>query len=428
MRTNSRLKLILSMLCFSVTSVGAVAEEAYTLSRLTEMMLTRSPAHMAGYSQVEAAKSAVQSAGAIPNPELEYLQGPVKTKSGGVNTGSSRSVTITQPLEIWGQRGARIAAAEAGLESAQSTRQMLEADLVARLRVRFYELLRRQAEVRAAREDLDLTEKIHSRIALRVETGEAPRFELVKADTELLNAQKQMQASQLRVRQASAALRALVGRQLSPEFVIEGRLDQVPTLVGLEDVRQEAKTTNPEVRRARAEQKKARQQLEVEKALRWPQLALKVGNDEDPDSRTQRIGVVLTLPLWDQRRGQVGEARANLVRSGYELEQQEFALEQGLEAAYQQYRIAEAQVQALYSGIVKQAEAALNTAEAAYRFGERGILDVLDAQRVYRAARNELIAARFELASAWAEVERLRAQPIEISGAAESTVTSKVAQ
>jgi len=33
----------------------------------------------------------------------------------------------------------------------------------------------------------------------------------------------------------------------------------------------------------------------------------------------------------------------------------------------------------------------------------------LDAQRVFRAARNELITARFELASAWTEIERLRA-------------------
>ena len=50
-------------------------------------------------------------------------------------------------------------------------------------------------------------------------------------------------------------------------------------------------------------------------------------------------------------------------------------------------------------------------AEAAYRFGERGFLDVLDAQRVYRAARAELISARYELAAAWVEIERLRAIP-----------------
>ena len=68
-------------------------------------------------------------------------------------------------------------------------------------------------------------------------------------------------------------------------------------------------------------------------------------------------------------------------------------------------------VTALEGGIVRQAEAALKVSEAAYRFGERGFLEVLDAQRVYRAARAELIAARYELASAWVDIERLRAIP-----------------
>jgi cobalt-zinc-cadmium efflux system outer membrane protein len=46
-------------------------------------------------------------------------------------------------------------------------------------------------------------------------------------------------------------------------------------------------------------------------------------------------------------------------------------------------------------------------AEAAYRFGERGILDYLDAQRVYRSARNELIAARFERRAALIDIQTL---------------------
>jgi len=36
-------------------------------------------------------------------------------------------------------------------------------------------------------------------------------------------------------------------------------------------------------------------------------------------------------------------------------------------------------------------------AEAAYRFGERGILDVLDAQRVLRSVRADLLQARYQM-------------------------------
>ena len=123
--------------------------------------------------------------------------------------------------------------------------------------------------------------------------------------------------------------------------------------------------------------------------------------------------MVVNVPLWDRRVGPVAEAEAQLSRARNELAAHEFGLAQQLEVAFQQYEIAQAQVKALEGGIVRQAENALQVAEAAYRFGERGYIEVLDAQRVRRAARVELIAARHEVAAAWVEIERLRALPQE---------------
>jgi cobalt-zinc-cadmium efflux system outer membrane protein len=54
-----------------------------------------------------------------------------------------------------------------------------------------------------------------------------------------------------------------------------------------------------------------------------------------------------------------------------------------------------------------EAEAAVRVAEAAWRFGERGILDVLDAQRILRTLRADLIQARLEAQVALIEIERL---------------------
>jgi cobalt-zinc-cadmium efflux system outer membrane protein len=81
-----------------------------------------------------------------------------------------------------------------------------------------------------------------------------------------------------------------------------------------------------------------------------------------------------------------------------------------LQSAYGQYDIARNQINALEGAILREAEAAVKVAEAAYRFGERGILEVLDARRVFRAARNDLIAARFELEASRIEIDRLQAQ------------------
>ena len=51
----------------------------------------------------------------------------------------------------------------------------------------------------------------------------------------------------------------------------------------------------------------------------------------------------------------------------------------------------------------------MKAAEAAYRFGERGILDVLDAQRVLRTVRTDYLNAQYDLQAALIEIEQLRA-------------------
>jgi cobalt-zinc-cadmium efflux system outer membrane protein len=337
------------------------------------------------------------------------LSGNSRARVAGPTVGTVRSTTLSQPIDLPWRRQPRIAAAEAGVQSAAAGYAAFQADFLATLRLRYFEVLRREAEQQRAQEDAALMEKVRSRIALRVETGEAPRFELIKIEAEVLNAQKTAQAAEIRLGQARAALRQTVGQGLPSQFKLADELRRMPQLPPLEEVRRALHQRSPDLRRVRAEMVRAERLLELERAQRWPTLAVKAGVDEDPELRTQRLGLVVSIPLWDRRRGPVDEAAAQLAKARHALAAEGFNLDQALEIAYQQYGIAEAQVTALESGIVKQAEAALKVAEAAYRFGERGFLEVLDAQRVLRAARSELINARYELAAAWIEIERLRA-------------------
>jgi len=402
-------KPLIFILGMSATLV--VAQPEYDLAKLEAAALESSRSVLAAREQINAARHAVVSAGAFPNPELEYLSGTQRSRGPGGNPGNARSVALIQPLDLPWRRSARIAAAEAGLAATGAAVRAFEADTIARLRLHYFDVLRREAELKNAREDMAVMESVRSRIALRVETGEAPRFELIKADAEMLNAQKTAQAAGFRVEQARSALRQAVGGGLPAEFALRGQLRDVPELPPMDGLRRQLQETSPDLARVRAEMVRAQHQLDLERRQRWPNLALKASVDEDPDVRSSKFGLVVSVPLWDRRSGPVGEAAAQLTRARYELEAQEFSLGQQLEVAVQQYEIAEAQVTALESGIVRQAESALKIAEAAYRFGERGFLEVLDAQRVYRAARAELIAGRYELAAAWVEIERLRAIP-----------------
>jgi cobalt-zinc-cadmium efflux system outer membrane protein len=399
--------LLLSLLL----PLSAQAEPNFSLSQLETLALSSNRSVQAARDNVAIARAGVDTASAFPNPELEFLSGQIKSRNPGGNLGDSRSTTLTQPLDLPWKRLPRVAAAEAALQASDAGRRSFEAETLARVRLRYFEVLRREADLRNSQEDRSLMEKVRERIQLRVDTGEAPRFELIKADAEMLNAQKIAQAAAFRLEQARFLLRQTIGPDLPVKFTLEGRLGDVPTISPLEQVRTNVRENNPELGKTRAEMVRAERQLALEKAQRLPELALKASVTSDPDVKTHSFGVVFSLPLWDRRKGPVGEAAARLSQARHELEAQEFSLSQQLDVAYQQYEIAQTQVAALESGIVHQTEAALKIAEAAYKFGERGFLEVLDAQRVHRAARAELISARFELAAAWTEIERLRAAP-----------------
>ncbi|SPA43081.1 Outer membrane protein of the copper-transporting efflux system CusCFBA [Cupriavidus taiwanensis] len=386
---------------------AAAAGPAYSLPQLLDLAQSTNKGVAAAEANVDAASAAISSARAYPNPQVEVLYGRMSGKQPGVASGNAPSYAVVQKFDYPHQRTLREAMATRGLESSQALRQGFRADLAARVKTAYYDVLRRESELHAAEEDLAMMRQIHSRARLRVEVGEAPRYELIKAETELLASQKSQQTAELRVNQAKAALRQQVGGAMPGQFSLAGTLGQSPDVPPLPALRDTMTASNAELVQRRMELERAQLGVDYQKSLRWPEVALRASTDRQPDNNVSQIGLILTIPLWDRRRGPVGEATAQATQARSALEMREFELTQELEAAYRQYEINQAQVTALESGIVREAESALGVAEAAYRFGERGILDYLDAQRVLRGARNELIAAQYDLQLAAIQIEKL---------------------
>jgi cobalt-zinc-cadmium efflux system outer membrane protein len=83
------------------------------------------------------------------------------------------------------------------------------------------------------------------------------------------------------------------------------------------------------------------------------------------------------------------------------------ALGRELDSLYNRYLLAREQVQIIEQGLLQEANRALRGAEVAYRSGERGILEYLDAQRTLRDIRLDQLTARGEMERAGIEIERL---------------------
>lgn len=115
------------------------------------------------------------------------------------------------------------------------------------------------------------------------------------------------------------------------------------------------------------------------------------------------------MPLFYQRRGEIDTAIHDSSRIRQTLEFRRYEIGQLFESAWQALQIAQRRVDSFEGGLIKEAENAVRVAEAAYKFGERGLIEFLDTQRILRGILADSLLARFDLQSAAAEIDRLRA-------------------
>jgi len=394
----------------SSTSTQAHPSPELSVEDLTRIVLEHNPILRASQSSLEAARAGVTSAAALGNPRLEFQQGRWQPLPGPLPNQSARGWSLSQPIENPSVRGARMDAAESGLRGADRQLAVTRNDLVASVHARVYEALLYQSEAASLSETLTLLEQVRERVRVRVETGEAARYEIIKADAEVIQARQRKQTASLQAEQALLELNRLAAGQLPAGWKLRARFMDDALMPELALLQSQAERLNPELAALRHELDRAQAQLRGVQASRWPGIEVRYSESREPDVRLRMWGLGVQLPLLDQRAGPIAEAQAEVERARIRLEGRQSELRQQVLIAWKALDMARLRVEALSQGVLREAEAALRVAEAAYRFGERGILDVLDAQRVLRGVRADLLQARFEKQAARIALEQLSGQ------------------
>ena len=384
---------------------GQESVAVITLDQLTQVVLNHNHVLRAAQWGMDGAKAGVKTASALLNPKVELQQG--QWQPSALNRQSVRAWSIAQPLENPTVRSARIQAAESGLVVSGQQLAMAKNDLAAQVRTRAYETLLYQSEAETAAETLALLQQVRERIRVRVATGEAARYELIKADAEVIHARERQQSSQLLAQQAWLDINRLAAGQLPMRWKLAATFHDDVEAADLVQLQAQADQNNPELISLKHELERAQAQLRLVQAGRWPGVELRYGENQEPNLRQTTWGVVVQLPLLDQRTGPVAEAQAEVDRIKTRLEGRRYELQQQVVLAWRSLEMARLRVEALGQGVVREAEAALRVAQAAYQFGERGILDVLDAQRVLRGVRSDLLQARYQLHAARIALDQL---------------------
>lgn len=397
----------ISLMVGLASSSRAETLQTITISELINTVVLNNPELLASRQSLDAATAGITSAKALPNPRLEMQSGRHNELNPAALSGRANGIGVSQLIENPALRNARADGAIHNRSRSAQVVAMTENELIAETKRRAYEYLLRKEETIAAFDALGLLEQIRERVKVRVETGEAGRYELIKSDAEIINARQREQTARLQVQQAAIALNRLAAGKLPTTWELNAQLSDKLQVPDLELLKQSALIQNPEIKQLVAELDRSRAKINEAEASRWPGVEIRVSQLREPEARQNMIGLSVQLPILDQRAGPRAEAIAERERSLIRLEGRKAELLQQIELTWKSVQIARTRIDALSEGAMRDAESTLKVAQAAYRFGERGILEVLDAERVLRSVRNDLLLARYQLQASLIELDTL---------------------
>nr|WP_189673153.1 TolC family protein [Pseudomonas sp. SWRI77] len=391
------------MLSLLLAAIGsAQANAGLSLPEALAAAFAHNPELAAAGREVGVAEGERHQAGLLPNPELSWEAEDTRRDT------RTTTVTLSQPFELGGKRGARVAVATIGQAIAQleleRQRNGLRADVVQA----FHTALRAQTALELAQQSQALTERGLRVVQGRVTAGQASPVEATRAQVQLAQAQSEVGRAASQRSVAYQALARLTGSPLATfDHLQAAKLSPgaAPTAEALLDkVEQTA-----EWRLAAAQVERGEASLVSEKAQRIPDLTVSLGSQysREDRERVNVVGLSMPLPLFDRNQGNVLVAarradQARDLRNAVELR-----LRSETRSALSQWATAMQEVQAYDRTILPSAQQAVDTATRGFEMGKFAFLDVLDAQRTLIEARGLYLAALAAATDARAQLERV---------------------
>lgn len=379
-------------LTLAATSVHA---NSLTLSQAMAL-LKEHPQWQAAQAFIEQSQAERVTAGQYLNPSLEVI----------TETKNRQSMAISLPLETPDVRQFRQLGADHGIHHATQQALLVQRELKTAIYRSFYQVAQKKQEMQLAKDELNLLEKLRDAVQLKVKVGESARYEGVKAEAEWLTSQTRFYASEQQFILAKQQLAELLGLssvpKVSDELLPDEQLCQIPQQPFSDFVAQ-----YPLYQAAQANLAKNQASTRFEQSLVTPQPTFMLGTEQEPGIDRVRLGVSLPLPLFNQRDGQIATARAKQKQSEATVIAVERQLKQDWSQAFIRYQNANAQLVSYESGLLKEAESAFQVAQFAYKYGERGILDFIDAQRTLASVRRGYLSNQFERRYACMDIQQL---------------------
>ena len=334
---------------------------------------------------------------AFPNPTVTYSR---------EGAGFTEFLHVEQALPVFGTRAALSRAGVAATAAAEAERDARLWTLRADAAASAARVSAAQTRLEAAQAHARDVERLVDVLRTREREGEGSRFDRLRAEQELREAQLLATSAAVDLSEALASLTAML-----PPGVTVGRIvtdvEVTPPAASVEDLAARAARTRAELRALQRSAERAGLESAAARSARRPAPALSGGLKRADDGAGRDSGGVfglsVTLPLFDT--GSREAARWAAERARIDAERASIERQVRSEIARAAETLALRQ-QALSVETAGAADELTRIAEVAYREGEVGILELLDAVRAASRARTRAIELRLEARLAQIALER----------------------
>ena len=397
-------------------NIGWASESSvlsYSLENVLSLAVERSPTMASVQGLVKQSHGQQITAGAYPNPSIfgSAGRGAIRDPSTGVHI-IEHSVIVEQPLEWTGKRQARQEAANAAVAGAHAALEETRLVLLADVKVAFYSMLFAQRDTELAAQNVTMVEEVLRTVKARVAAGEATSFDTMKATVEVQKAQKEVARTQNALVAAKTKLNTLTGGSLGKQFTIQGDFQSSRPALDLDRLTAQAFEHHPTLQRLAKLAEQAEHTVRFERESRVPNINVQGNYHREAGDESLTAGLTVPLPIWYRRQGEIETALGSKHRAEAERLRAQNELEQAIAQHVQEVHTAQDQLQVFETGLLKQAEQTLTVARTSFRHGAAALLDVLDAQRVYRQTLLEYAQVRADLSIALVRLERAVGAPI----------------
>ena len=395
-----------------VTASAEPAAQVYSLDMIVDLALAKNPLVSSAEGNIEQQKGQQTAAGAYPNPVVTgfggqgMLRDTSQAGSGTTQSLSEYNVSVGQRVEWPALRAARQQVADLGFATANVGLLETRLNLSSQVKAAFYDLLLAQKGADLARQNLDTVEGVARIVKARVKSGEAPQFESIKAEVEVLKARQQLARADNVVRISRVVVDTLTGGSLGATYAVQGEFRMIPRGLSIEGLMARMMEQHPSIQRLLRSVEQSEWKIEFERQARVPTVTVSGSYWRELGREAFQGGLSVPMPLWYRRQGEIAASLGAKRREEAELLRTRNELGRAVYQHFQDVRTTAELIEVFDKGLLKQAQEALRLAQFSFQQGASSLLEVLDAQRVQRQILLDYAEARHALSVSLARLEQ----------------------